>query len=130
MKVTGFSHITLKVRDLKASLEFYQGILGMNVRHRGRIDAYLEWGSAWVCLLERTVTKEPLDEFAGMDHVAFYIAEEDFNDAVDILQKHHVEIVRGPVQRGTGWSVNFLDPDGIQLELHTSTLDERMKVWR
>lgn len=34
MKVTGFSHITLKVRDLKASLEFYQGILGMNVRHR------------------------------------------------------------------------------------------------
>lgn len=65
-----------------------------------------------------------------MDHVAFYIAEEDFNDAVDILQKHHVEIVRGPVQRGTGWSVNFLDPDGIQLELHTSTLDERMKVWR
>ncbi|WP_342546768.1 VOC family protein [Paenibacillus sp. FSL P2-0089] len=130
MKVSGFSHITLQVRDLQASLEFYQGILGMNVRHRGRIDAYLEWGSAWICLLERMVTKEPLDEFAGMDHVAFYIAEDDFNEAVGILQKHHVEIVRGPVQRGTGWSVNFLDPDGIQLELHTSTLDERMQVWR
>ncbi|MEK3905377.1 MULTISPECIES: VOC family protein [unclassified Paenibacillus] len=130
MKVTGFSHITLLVSDLKMSLEFYHGILGMKVRHHGRIDAYLEWGSAWVCLVERTEAEEQPGGFAGMDHVAFYIAEDDFKEAVGILQKHQVEIVRGPVQRGTGWSVNFLDPDRIQLELHTSTLDERMQVWR
>ncbi|WP_339218479.1 VOC family protein [Paenibacillus sp. FSL H8-0332] len=130
MKVTGFSHITLQVRDLKTSLEFYHGILGMNVRHHGRIDAYLEWGSAWVCLVERTEAGQQPSGFAGMDHVAFYIAEDDFEEAVAILNKHHIEFVRGPVQRGTGWSVNFLDPDGIQLELHTSTLDERMQVWR
>lgn len=130
MKVTGFSHITLQVRDLKTSLEFYHGILGMNLRHHGRLDAYLEWGSAWVCLVERTEAGQQPGGFAGMDHVAFYIAEDDFKEAVAILNKHHIEIVRGPVQRGTGWSVNFLDPDGIQLELHTSTLDERMQVWR
>ncbi|WP_340024281.1 VOC family protein [Paenibacillus sp. FSL K6-1096] len=129
MKVTGFSHITLLVRDLQASLEFYQGILGMSLRHRGRTDAYLEWGSAWVCLVERTEAGEQPGGLAGMDHVAFYIAADDFKEAVDILNNHHVQIVRGPVQRGTGWSVNFLDPDGIQLELHTSTLDERMEVW-
>ncbi|WP_342478397.1 VOC family protein [Paenibacillus sp. FSL H7-0350] len=130
MKVAGFSHITLLVQDLQSSLKFYEGILGMSVRHRGRSDAYLEWGSAWVCLVERTEAGQQPGGYPGMDHVAFYIAEEDFKEAVGILQKHHVEIVRGPVERGTGWSVNFLDPDGIQLELHTSTLDERMKVWR
>lgn len=129
MKVSGFSHITLNIRNLERSLEFYHGILGMTIRHRGRTDAYLEWGSAWVCLLERTVAEEQAGGSAGMDHVAFYIAADDFKEAVGILQKHNVEIVRGPVQRGTGWSVNFLDPDGIQLELHTSTLDERMEVW-
>ncbi|MEK3715893.1 VOC family protein [Paenibacillus sp. FSL R7-0333] len=129
MKVSGFSHITLQVRDLQASLEFYQGILGMSVRHRGRSDAYLEWGSAWVCLVEQTKAGVQTGGLAGMDHVAFYIAEDDFEEAVAILNKHHIEIVRGPVQRGTGWSVNFLDTDGIQLELHTSTLDERMQVW-
>lgn len=130
MKVTGFSHITLLVRDLQASLEFYQGILGMSLRHRGRTDVYLEWGSAWVCLVERSEAGEQPGGLAGMDHVAFYIAADDFQEAVDILNNHHIQIVRGPVQRGTGWSANFLDPDGIQLELHTSTLDERMEVWR
>lgn len=129
MKVTGFSHITLLVQDLQTSLKFYQGILGMTVRHRGRTDAYLEWGSAWVCLVERSDAGEQPGGLAGMDHVAFYIAADDFQEAVDILKNHQVEIVRGPVQRGLGWSVNFLDPDGIQLELHTSTLDERMEVW-
>ena len=129
MKVTGFSHITLTVRDLQISLEFYQGILGMNIRHRGRTDVYLEWGGAWVCLVERTDVREHTSGFAGMDHVAFFIAENDFNDALDVLQQNNVTIVRGPVQRGAGWSVNFLDPDGTQLELHTSTLDERMERW-
>ncbi|AIQ59318.1 VOC family protein [Paenibacillus borealis] len=130
MKVTGFSHITLNVRDLQTSLDFYHGILGMTIRHRGRTDAYLEWGSAWVCLIERAGTEEHAEGFAGMDHVAFYIAENDFKEAVDILHHNNVTIVRGPIQRGTGWSINFLDPDGIQLELHTSTLDERMEIWR
>ncbi len=51
-------------------------------------------------------------------------------NAVHVLQENEVRIVRGPVQRGQGWSINFLDPDGTQLELHTSTLEERMKVWK
>lgn len=71
MNVTGFSHITLNVRNLQTSLEFYHGILGMTLRHRGRSDAYLEWGSAWVCLVERADAEEHTDGFAGMDHVAF-----------------------------------------------------------
>ncbi|KHL96847.1 glutathione transferase [Paenibacillus sp. IHB B 3415] len=130
MKVTGFSHITINIRNLQTSLDFYHGILGMTIRHRGRTDAYLEWGSAWVCLVERMDVEENTGGFAGMDHVAFYIAENDFNEAVGILKQSNVTIVRGPIQRGVGWSVNFLDPDGIQLELHTSTLDERMEIWR
>ncbi|WNS44694.1 VOC family protein [Paenibacillus sp. MMS20-IR301] len=130
MKVTGFSHITLNVRNLQQSLDFYQGILGMTVRHLGRSDAYLEWGSAWVCLVERQNYREAASGYAGMDHVAFYIDEQDFNEALDILRRNNIAVVRGPVQRGTGWSVNFLDPDGIQLELHTSTLDIRMESWR
>jgi len=70
------------------------------------------------------------DQRLGMDHIAFYISEEHFYDAVELLKKHQVPIVRGPIQRGVGMSVNFLDPDGTELELHTSTLEERMKVWK
>lgn len=56
--------------------------------------------------------------------------EDDFAVAVDVLREAAVPIVRGPVKRGTGWSVNFLDPGGTQLELHTSTLAERIRGWR
>ncbi|MFE4710996.1 VOC family protein [Paenibacillus sp. NPDC056722] len=149
MKVTGFNHLTLKVKDLADSLNFYTSILGLALIHRGKSDAYLEWGSAWICLIEVsavteksgedgdvTETNEQTDpsnivrEINGVDHIAFSIAEEDFAEAVQILKSHKVPIVRGPVLRGKGWSVNFLDPDGVQLELHTSNLQERMTVWK
>jgi hypothetical protein len=58
------------------------------------------------------------------------IDEQHFWEAVQQLKVNHVPIVREPTRRGRGFSVNFLDPDGTQLELHTSTLAERMKVWK
>ena len=53
MRVTGFSHVTINVRDLPASLRFYVDLLGMQLVHRGEHDVYLEWGAAWICLQER-----------------------------------------------------------------------------
>lgn len=53
MNVSGFNHLTLRVRNLEQSLRFYCGLLGMKLVHKGRKDVYLEWGNAWICLLER-----------------------------------------------------------------------------
>ncbi|RUT28042.1 glutathione transferase [Paenibacillus zeisoli] len=129
MKVLGFSHITLNVSNLERSLDFYCNSLKMKLRHKGKTDAYLEWGTAWICLIQGNNLGSLEQGNAGLDHVAFYISEEDFQEAVEQIKKLNITIVRGPVQRGRGWSINFLDPDGIELELHTSNLDERMKVW-
>ncbi|CAG7648386.1 VOC family protein [Paenibacillus allorhizosphaerae] len=128
MKVTGFNHVTIRVSEIPASLSFYQDTLGMKLVHRGRLDAYLEWGSAWICLVERTLDP-PSGSPRGVDHVAFSIAEADFPAAADKLLEAGVPIVRGPIARGGGWSVNFLDPDGTQLELFTGSLHGRMNVW-
>lgn len=130
MLVKGFNHLTINVKNLDRSLDFYTEVLGMRIRHRGNKDAYLEWGAAWICLIERENYCEDLKDKLGVDHVAFYIEDEHFQDAVKLLHEHKVHIVRGPIQRGMGWSINFLDPDGTQLELHTSNLEERMKVWK
>jgi catechol 2,3-dioxygenase-like lactoylglutathione lyase family enzyme len=129
MRVQGFSHVTINVKDLVRSLHFYVDVLGMKLVHRGRKDAYLEWGSAWICLQERPDMAEQRPQI-GVDHVAFFIDEQDFAEAVKQLEANDVTIVREPTRRGRGLSVNFLDPDGTQLELHTSTLSERMKVWK
>ncbi|MEK5180795.1 VOC family protein [Paenibacillus odorifer] len=129
MQVEGFNHVTVNVSNLANSLNFYTGVLGLQLVHRGKTDAYLEWGSAWICLLEKPDYTAIADKVVGVDHIAFSIAEEHFEEAVQGLQTQNVPIIRGPIKRGIGWTVNFLDPDGIQLELHTSNLRERMSVW-
>lgn len=130
MNVQGFNHITINVSNLETSLSFYVDRLGMTPVHKGERDCYLEWGTAWICLQQRPDYQQQREQEIGIDHVAFSIQEAFFHDAVSHLKNENIEIVRGPVKRGSGWTVNFLDPDGTQLELHTSTLEERMKVWR
>ncbi len=133
MNVQGFSHVTIRVSNLERSLDFYCGFLGMTLKHKGRTDAYLEWGNAWVCLLERPVAeadREARSRQPGVDHVAFHIREEDFPEAAEKIRRSDTVVVRGPVRRGKGWSINFLDPDGTELELHTSNLQERLEVWK
>jgi len=119
----------VNVSDLSRALKFYTEILGLQLIHKGNTDAYLEWGSAWICLLEKPAYNESMANSIGVDHIAFSITEEYFDEAVQILQANEVRIIRGPVKRGAGWSINFLDPDGLQLELHTSNLRERMEIW-
>jgi catechol 2,3-dioxygenase-like lactoylglutathione lyase family enzyme len=130
MRVEGFNHVTINVADLARSLRFYVDALGMRLVHRGRRDAYLEWGTAWVCLQERPEHAKIPEAHLGVDHVAFTISEADFNDAVAWLKEKGVTIKKGPMTRGVGRSVYFCDPDGNTLELHTSDLQTRMSVWK
>lgn len=78
--------------------------------------------------LQERPEMSPQSQQIGVHHVALYIHPEDFHKTVEVLRRANVTIVRDPVERG-GWTVNFLDPDGTQLEFHTGTLPERMKVW-
>ncbi|MFC7443217.1 VOC family protein [Laceyella putida] len=129
MNVIGFNHLTLNVKRLEKSLPFYCDVLGMKLVHRGRTDVYLEWGNAWICLLEKPEeTNSP--QGLGMDHVAFSITEEAFFPAVDRLREQGVPLVREPIERGGGWSVQFTDPDGLVLELFTGDLHKRMENWK
>ncbi|MFM1650692.1 VOC family protein [Brevibacillus sp. B_LB10_24] len=130
MKVTGFNHVTIRVSDLPRSLAFYEGVLQMKLVHRGRQDAYLDWGGAWICLVQRPAAGPQTNSVPGVDHVAFSIEEADFDGAVVQLVSAGVTVVRGPVERGLGRAINFLDPDGTQLELYTSNLQRRMTVWK
>jgi metallothiol transferase len=127
MTVAGFNHVTIKVANLERSLRFYHELLQMQFVHRGKKDVYLTWGNAWICLIE--VQAEQTCSGYGVDHVAFTCDEENFDRFVEILLEANVVVVRGPLVRGGGHSVNFLDPDGTQIELHTSSLAERMRNW-
>jgi metallothiol transferase len=101
----------------------------MKLVHSGRSDAYLEWGSAWICLLEK---KEHTyqSNVLGMDHIAFTVDESEFNELVAKIRDQNIPIVRQPVWRGGGFSFQCKDPDGIVLEFFTGSLKRRMKNWK
>ncbi|MBW3112018.1 MULTISPECIES: VOC family protein [Bacillaceae] len=127
MNISGFNHLTINTSNLEESLSFYMEILRATLVHKGRKDAYLEWGPIWICLQERNCSDTRSG--SGIHHIAFTIDEKGFQEAVQLLKEKKVPIVREPLKRGKGWSINFLAPDSVQFELHTSNLKERMEVW-
>jgi catechol 2,3-dioxygenase-like lactoylglutathione lyase family enzyme len=128
-RTNGLNHITLYVENLERSLEFYTEILRMKIVRLGSGYAYLESGPTWFCISEQPQAAAKTEtEVRGVHHIALSVSEEDFAAAVEHLRRYNVPIVRGPILRGIGRTVNFLDPDGVQWEFHTSNLTERMTV--
>lgn len=125
--VNGLNHITIFVQDLERSLQFYTEVLRMQLIRKGDDYAYLESGRTWFCISQQI--KDPFQpDQLGVHHMALSVDAADFDEALAHLQSHNVTIVREPITRGIGKAVNFLDPDGLQWEFHTSNLAERMTV--
>ena len=69
--LTGLNHITLAVRDLARSIDFYEGIPDLRLAARWDSGAYLSLGEFWLCLpLEKLKTKGPAQDYT---HYAFSI---------------------------------------------------------
>ena len=123
--ISGLNHVTFSVSDLERSFLFYKDILGLRPVARWYKGAHFLAGEQWICLnLEKP---EPAPhENARYSHVAFSVAEADYNVAVDSLvqagakcwQQNHSE----------GNSFYFLDPDGHKLEIHTTNLVDRLEA--
>ena len=129
--LSGIHHIGLTVRDVEASTDWYQRVLGLR-RWFQESHHHSDQGGFTVVLTTSDMSfsvgldhhpGNPGEAFdctrTGLDHVCFHVAaEEDLHawaahlDAVDV---HHsgVYAMEGfPISL-----VTFLDPDGIQLEL-------------
>jgi len=126
LQVKAFDHITLVVKDLKASQNFYVNILGMRLVPRppfsfdglwfqlGRVQMHLileyEGSSPAGNLLpeEKRQTRGP--------HFAFEVADADA--VIGILKQNNIPILSGPKLRPDGYVQVFIsDPDGHMVEL-------------
>ena len=122
--VSGINHITLSVRNLETSFDFYTNVLGLRPVARWYKGAYLEAGGNWICLtVDSEVRSTCLPEYT---HTAFTVSGDDFPRLVDQLRR--IGAVCWQENRSPGDSHYFLDPDGHKLEIHTSTLADRMKA--
>jgi glutathione S-transferase fosA5 len=122
MAIVGLNHITLAVADVERSLAFYRDVLGCAVRAAWPDGAYLEAGTIWLCLSrDDNVRSSPHPDYT---HIAFSISDEDY---VRISAKLISNFTIWKENKSEGNSTYFLDPDGHKLEIHTGSLETRLR---
>jgi len=119
--ITGINHLTLAVKDVARSFNFY--VLLLNCRAEARWDrgAYLSVGELWLCLS----LDEPMPA-KDYTHIAFSVDTAAFSDSVAQLKS--AGVVEWKSNSSEGNSFYFLDPDGHKLEIHDGSLASRLKA--
>lgn len=127
-------HIAFNVKDMEASRHFYGQILGLKeltgaeipktlvkLVAQGKVANFVTPDGTVIDLFfEPDLSppdSDPKEDFTRANHLAFDIAPQLFNQAVEILKQNQVTIDHGPVTRPTGKGIYFYDPDGFRLEI-------------
>ena len=136
----GIHHLALNTDDMKMTIDFYAGVLGMPLVHALKVppgvgvgpgnrgnppfenlrhyffDAGGDTLLAFFEMPKGAKQHGDRDALAAMQHCAFTATEQRFHELVARLQAANVATI-GPIPVGAGtWSIYFYDPNGIRLE--------------
>jgi len=136
----GIHHLALNTDDMKMTIDFYAGVLGMPLVHALRVPPgvgvgpgnrgnppfenlrhyfFDAGGDTLVAFFEMPKgAKQQGDRnaLAAMQHCSFTATQERFEQLVQRLRDAAVPLI-GPIPVGAQtWSVYFMDPNGIRLE--------------
>ncbi len=136
----GVHHVALNVSNLAASRHFYGTLLGLHELSGDRVPATLielvaagkvanfvmPDGTILDLFYEpalRPPDPDPAQQFTRANHLAFDIAPDRFDQAVEMLHANQIAIDHGPVSRPTGRGIYFYDPDGFLVEIRCDPTD-------
>jgi catechol 2,3-dioxygenase-like lactoylglutathione lyase family enzyme len=136
----GVHHLALNTDDMKMTLDFYVGVLGMPLVHALKVPPGLGTGPAnrgnppfenlrhyfldaggdsLVAFFEIPKGAKPRgdrDAIGTMQHVSFAVSQEKFEQVRQRLARAELPYL-GPINVGCDtWSIYFFDPNGIRLE--------------
>lgn len=120
--IAGINHITLSVRDVEHSFEFYADVLGFKPRAKWSEGAYLTAGDTWVVLVKDD--KVRYDALREYTHIAFTVSAEDFERVSNRIKASGARTWKDNTSEGD--SLYFLDPNGHKLEIHVGDLESRL----
>lgn len=128
MKITGFDHIVLCVRDIGLTLTFYQRILGLDAREERKGKWSLHFGSNKISLQEEGQVPDLARRTVPGSGNFCLLTDTPISDVVARLEANEIEIVEGPAEKdgamGKLLSVYFRDPDHNLVEVSNS-IDHR-----
>jgi catechol 2,3-dioxygenase-like lactoylglutathione lyase family enzyme len=152
----GVHHLALNTDDMKMTLDFYVGVLGMPLVHALKVPPGLGTGAgnrgnppfenlrhyfldaggdsllAFFEIPKGAKPKADRDAIGTMQHVSFAVSEERFADITKRIEGKGIDYL-GPIDVGAGtYSIYFFDPNGIRLEFsHQKEADPKVvERWR
>lgn len=131
--IEGISHMTFAVKNLSKMGKFLQAIFDAKQVYASDEKAFSIMaerfyliGDIWVAIMQ---AEDSIHR--SYNHIAFKIAEADFDMYKQRLIDHNVEMLPPrPRVDGEGRSLYFYDDDNHLFELHTGTLAERLARYK
>ena len=125
MQLEGLDHIALAVRDPKASLAWYQEVLGLERRHEetwGDLPIMVGAGNTLLALFPRNEEEAPFPTggLPSLRHIAFRADAANFEAAQRELKARGIDFTFQ--DHDIAHSIYFEDPDGYRLEITTYDL--------
>jgi catechol 2,3-dioxygenase-like lactoylglutathione lyase family enzyme len=128
--IKALSHITLIVRDVEKTGCLLSIIFDAKEIYDSSAknwslsnEKFFIIGWVWIAVMEGEPAKD-----RSYDHIAFKISDADFDEYISRIKKLGLDIRPGrPRVKGEARSVYFYDYDNHLFELHTGTLEDRLK---
>lgn len=127
---SGLSHITFIVRNLDLMEEVLLKVLGGRKIYDSGDDSFslskerfFDIGGVWVAIMEGDGL--PVRSY---NHVAFQFDAKNYDQKIAVIKSLGLELKQGRSRvEGEGSSIYFYDYDNHLFELHSGSLDERLK---
>lgn len=113
------NHAMVYVRDVRASLEFYAGMLGLRVIEE--MSGYARLQSARGRTTIGLHQAEPDRRLPGSEGIRIYFETADLDPLCAVLAERGVSFLQPPKDMPWGWRHAYLlDPDGHEISLYTA----------
>jgi len=131
--IEALSHITFIVSDLERMSNFLTTIFNAEEIYSSdgkefsiAREKFFVINDVWIAIMEG----DPVSQ-KSYNHVAFRVAESDFDTCLNRIEALGVDVLKGRNRiEGEGKSVYFYDYDNHLFEIHTGTLNKRLKSYQ
>ena len=119
--INGINHITISVKNIDTAFKFYKNVLKLKPVMKSNRSAYFLAGKIWIALDQQ----ENFNISENYSHICFNISKKYYKKFVKKIRKN--EIKEWQNNQTEGDSIYISDDSGNKLEIHFSTLKERIK---